>query len=277
MAVKIITSVKNDNIKRVMSLNTGGKRRKLKLFPIEGRKEIAHAFNSGIDICEVYYCPEILADDEALSEYPGMLDAISSSVEQIYEVSAAVYNKIAYRSNVEGLYAVARYPKKQPDIAALPEDPLILVIEGVEKPGNLGAMLRTADGAGVDMVLVADNGGTDLYNPNAIRSSLGSIFTLEVFCLPLDDVIGLLKESGVNIVLTSPAATKSIWEVDYTGATAIVLGSEHAGLPDEWLEQEKCSVYIPMAGKMDSLNVSCSGAVMLYEARRQRIETGSSK
>ncbi len=271
MAVKIITSVKNDNIKRVVSLNTGGKRRKLGLFPIEGRKEIAHAFNSGIDICEVYLCPEILADDEALSEYPGMLDAISSSVDHIFEVSASVYNKIAYRSNVEGIYAVARYPEKEPAMEALPENPLILVIEGVEKPGNLGAMLRTADGAGVDMVLVADNGGTDLYNPNAIRSSLGSIFTLEVFCLPLAEVIALLKESGVQIVLTSPAATKSLWEVDYCRPTAIVLGSEHTGLPDEWLQEEKNSVYIPMVGQMDSLNVSCSGAIMLYEARRQRI------
>ena len=270
MSVKQITSLKNDNIKRVIALNTGGKRRKFGLFPIEGRKEIAHAFNSGLDICEVYLCPEVLADDEALSGYPGMLDAISSSVEQIFEVPSHIYNKIAYRKNVEGIYAVARYPAKQPDIAALPENPLILVIEGVEKPGNLGAMLRTADGAGVDMVLVADNGGTDLYNPNAIRSSLGSIFTLNVFCLPLSDVIALLKDSGVQIVLTSPAATKSLWEVDYCRGTAVVLGSEHTGLPEEWLQEEKNSVYIPMAGKMDSLNVSCSGAIMLYEARRQR-------
>ncbi len=270
MSADKITSLKNDLVKKVISLSGGNKRRKAGLFVLEGRKEIAHALNAGIEVVEVFICPEILADDDAVSEYPGLIDALAESTDRIHEVTAPVYAKIAYRGKVEGLVALAEYPSARPEMASLPEKPLILVIEGVEKPGNLGAILRTADGAGVDMVLVADNGGTDLYNPNVIRSSVGAVFTLNVFCMPLDEVIAFLKESGVKVVLTSPDATRSFWEVDYCGATAIVLGSEHAGLPKQWLNNEKLSVYIPMAGDMDSLNVSCSAAITLYEACRQR-------
>ncbi len=265
-----ITSLKNDIVKKVISLGDGTKRRKAGQFVLEGRKEIAHALNAGIEIAEFFYCPGIIADEEAMSEYPGLLDAVSASTVNIYEVTPQVYEKLAYRSKVEGLVAVANYPDFTPDFGSLPADPLILVVEGVEKPGNLGAILRSADGAGVDMVLVADNGGTDLYNPNVIRSSVGAIFTVPTFSMPPDQVISLLNANGVRIVLTSPDATTSFWEVDYRGAVALVLGSEHTGLPKNWLASNLLSVYIPMAGKMDSLNVSCSAAIMLYEAGRQR-------
>ncbi len=268
-AIKI-TSLKNDLVKKVIALSEGNKRRKAGQFVIEGRKEIAHALNAGIQITDFFYCPGIIADDEALSEYPGLLDAVSCSTHRVYEVTPQVYNKIAYRGKVEGLVAIAEYPNFEPDFEGMGDSPLILVVEGVEKPGNLGAILRTADAAGVDLVLVADNGGTDIYNPNVIRSSLGSVFTLKVFALSIEGVIDVLKTNKVKTVLTSPDATRSFWQADYTGPTAIVLGSEHDGLPKYWLESEKTSVYIPMAGLMDSLNVSVSAAVMLYEARRQR-------
>lgn len=254
-------------------MGEGTKRRKAGLFVLEGRKEIAHALNAGIGIVEFFFCPEIIADDEAVSEYPGLLDAVSSSTADIYQVTPQIYEKIAYRGKVEGMIAIATYPEQKPDFSKLPANPLILVVEGVEKPGNLGAILRSADGAGVDMVLIADNGGTDLYNPNVIRSSVGAIFTVPTFCLPLDSVISLLNDNTVRIVLTSPDATTSFWQIDYNGPVAIVLGSEHAGLPQNWLSSRLLSVYIPMAGKMDSLNVSCSAAIMLYEARRQRTST----
>lgn len=270
MAAIKITSLKNDLVKKYLTLSEGNKRRKAGEFVIEGRKEIAHALNVGIQITDFFYCPGIIADEEALSEYPGLIDAVSNSTHNVYEVTPQVYDRIAYRGKVEGLAAIAEYPDFKPDFAELGDNPLVLVVEGVEKPGNLGAILRTADAAGVDMVLIADNGGTDIYNPNVIRSSLGAVFTLKVFALPVDDVIEVLRANKVKTVLTSPDATSSFWQADYTGPTAIVLGSEHEGLPKYWLESEKTSVYIPMAGLMDSLNVSVSAAVMLYEARRQR-------
>ncbi|MBI9017911.1 MAG: RNA methyltransferase [Phycisphaerae bacterium] len=227
-------------------------------FIIEGYKEFIHARNAGIIFSAIIHCPGINP------YYSHQYDC------ELIEVTPEVYEKIAYRGKTEGLLAIAKIPETTIDNLKLKDDCLILIAQGVEKPGNLGALLRTADAVGVDAMIVADNVGIDIYNPNAVRASLGALFTVPTFVLSIDQTCNWLKQNNIKAILTSPDATTNYTDIDYKGRTAIILGSEHDGLPTDWLSQADQKVTIPMNGKMDSLNVSCSAAILLYEALRQR-------
>lgn len=183
-------------------------------------------------------------------------------------VSEYVFERLAYRKQ-GGVVAVAVMPKIKVEAWRLGESPLVLVVEGVEKPGNLGALLRTADGAGVDAVIITD-AEVDVYHPNVVRASLGALFTVRVGMMDITEARGWLRERQMQVIVAMPGAGEIYTQVDYMEGTAMVLGSEAAGVKQEWIESGARAVRIPMLGKMDSLNVSCSGAVLMYEALRQR-------
>ncbi len=255
----IITSNANPLIKRIIGLQQKKQQRyEQNCFVIEGRKEIDCAREGGIEFEAIVHCPDIYDDFYHQDDC------------SLWQVSAGVYEKIAYRGNVEGLIAIAKIPSGSIESLLLPKNPLILVAQGLEKPGNLGALLRTADAAGVNALIVAGDNTVDIYNPNVVRASIGAIFTVPTFALSLEQTRLWLEKNKIKAVLTCPQATDNYTNIDYNVGVAIVLGSEHDGLPDSWLSQADCKVKIPMLGQMDSLNVSCSAAIMLYEALRQR-------
>lgn len=259
-----ITSAQNPKIKQLLQLQQkSSERRKTGLFVIEGQRELMHCLSVGFEIDTLFVCPEI----------SGPLPA---DIEQIdcrrYDVTAALYEKIAYRGGTEGV--VAQMKTRTLSLADLhltdkDHAPLIVVLESVEKPGNLGAVLRSADAAGVDAVIVCDP-LTDLYNPNLIRSSIGAIFTVPCVACSTTECIAFLKEHGVSILTAQLQDSKLYYDTDMTCATAIVMGTEATGLTDEWRQAADAHIRIPMLGKLDSLNVSVSAAILMYEAVRQR-------
>jgi len=240
------------------------------VFLIEGEKELLHAMRAQVSLEAILYCPELVRGNRKLNN-PEEINRRAGHTVRVEQINEAVYDKIAYRGRVQGIIAMAYIPKIVVDQIKLSSQPLILVVQGVEKPGNLGALLRTADGAGVELVIVLqDEGGVDIYNPNVVRASLGAIFTVPVVVMTSRQVEDFLTAIKVPMVLTTPEAQKDYTLVDYTGAVAVVLGSEKEGLPEQWLQNKANQISIPMCGQMDSLNVSCSGAIILYEAVRQR-------
>jgi TrmH family RNA methyltransferase len=269
----MITSAQNPLVKRLVSLQ---EKKRLRLqegvFLIEGERELLHALAGGIEFETVFYCLELLvgnAELNSMESLAGRFSIGSTGAVELVQVSPRVYGKIALRENTGGIVGVAKIPRRDIYKLQLSKNPLVLVVAGVEKPGNLGALLRTADGAGVEVVIVCD-GEVDLYNPNVVRSSLGALFTVPTFPLSWEETGQWLQENRILMIFTSPAVEKDYTEEDYTGAVAIFLGSEKGGLPSEWLRKKASQVKIPMRGQMDSLNVSCSGAIVLYEAVRQR-------
>jgi len=274
----MITSLQNPLIKRIVAFKDKKHREREGVFLIEGEKEILHALSQGISLETLIYCSDLLRFNkdlntiEHINEY--LMGGQSGQV-KLVEADQRVYAKIAYRDKAEGLVAIAHLPKRDIEEMLLAQNPLILVIWGVEKPGNLGALLRTADGAGTDAVIVCNEGGVDLYNPNVVRGSLGALFTVPTYEMSLANTLDWLRQKQVTIVLTSPNATMDYTQPDYSGAVAIVLGSEKQGLPELLLQQDITQVKIPMLGRMDSLNVSCSGAILLYEVLRQRKTTNN--
>ncbi len=269
----MITSTKNPLIKKYLALRDKKDRSLYKLFTIEGEKEILHAVKNGIVLDTVLFTPELMKGNQQLRS----AGSIQSFIEQqpkprpgMMELSSSAYRKIAYRQNVEGIAVLAKLPERNLGNLNLSDNPLLLILHNIEKPGNLGALLRTADGAGVDAVLVISETGADLYNPNVIRASLGAIFTLPVLSVDLKTLRDWLKARHITTVMTTPDTDQPYSAADLTGPIAIVLGSEDEGLPHNWLAEESCLVNIPMRGQMDSLNVSCAGAIVLYEAIRQR-------
>jgi RNA methyltransferase, TrmH family len=272
----MITSLQNPLIKRVVALRDRKNRDKQRVFLIEGRKEIQCALSNGISPEMLFYCPDILnsnagrkATCAGLSPHLFPDDNQKDDFRQV-AVPPRVYAKIAYREKVGGLVLVAHTPDRRIEHLKLSGNPFILIVQGVEKPGNLGAMLRIADGAGVDAVIIVKGRGVDLYNPNVVRSSLGSLFTVKTFAMSLDKTMDWLTANQIKIVLSSPSAQQYYTDIDYTGPVAVVVGSEKEGLPQRLLDQNVTTVKIPMCGQMDSLNVSCSGAVLMYEVLRQR-------
>ncbi len=262
--IKKITSTSNQTIKGLLHLQKSNERKSRNLIVIEGIRELNLAVVAGFQIQSLFYCPEIVDK----TEWETLSKKLSSNVE-INELTAEVFNKIAYRNDCGGVVALS-IPKilKLSDIK-LSKNPLIIVLETVEKPGNLGAILRTADAANYDAVLVCDN-QTDIYNPNVIRSSLGCIFTNQVVSCTSEEAIRWMKEKKIRIYSTALTATKSYHQTDYTLPTAIVMGSEANGLTDLWLKESDKLIKIPMRGKVDSMNVSASAAIVMYEALRQR-------
>ena len=276
-----ITSIQNPKIKHIALLQQkSAERRKSGLFIVEGQRELGHCLAAGYDIDSIYVLEsqyESLFSDNATR---ATVDADGNvSLGDIYNkvkvntVTPQVYEKIAYRGSTEGILAVVK--TKQHNLAGLklPDNPLVIVLEGVEKPGNLGAILRTADAAGVDAVLVCDP-LTDLYNPNLIRSAIGAIFTVPVATCTSEECISYLKDKGIKILTAQLQDSLLYYDQDMTVATAIVMGTESTGLTDIWRNAADAHIRIPMLGKLDSLNVSVSTAVLVYEAVRQRGKSG---
>ena len=259
-----ITSVHNPLIKNVLLLREKSRERKEQdLFIIEGLREFNLAISGGFSIRSVFYCPELLPPEEVKK-------AIGISLNSgLNEVSRQVYNRMAYRNDAEGIIALARPQHYGLNDLTLSSNPLILKLEALEKPGNLGAVLRTADAAGLDAVIICDP-LTDVYNPNAVRSSIGCIFTVPVAVSSTKETLDWLRSNGITSYATSPDAGLYYHNCDFRGPTAFVMGTESTGLSEQWLTTTDHSVKIPMNGKIDSMNVSVSAAIVIFEARRQR-------
>lgn len=258
-----ITSAQNPKIKYLLELSSKSKaRRECGLFVVEGRREIEHCLEGGYELSSVFYCPEIL---------PELPAGIDESI--VFELSSSVYGKVAYREGTEGIIAEVRSKSLGLDgLAALldgKENPLLMVLESVEKPGNLGAVLRSADAAGADAVLICDP-LTDIYNPNLIRASIGAVFTVPVIACSSEDAIRWLQQRGFAILTAQLQDSSLYYDCNMTGATAIVMGTESTGLSDQWRRAATAHIRIPMLGRLDSLNVSVSAAILLFEAIRQR-------
>lgn len=256
-----ITSTQNPKIKSLLALEKPRERRKQQLFIIEGKKEIKFALEAGYHIGNLFFC----ADMVGLSE----LQSLGLDDKLLIPVSKEVFDKIAVRENSGGVIAVAEMKVHELNQITLSNTPLILILEGVEKPGNLGAILRTADAAGVDAVIICDP-QTDFYNPNVIRSSLGCVFTKQIAAATSEETIHWLKKNKISIYCTYLKASKSYDQTDFTKPCAIVMGTEATGLSDGWVKNSDANIIIPMQGKIDSMNVSTSCAVVVFEARRQR-------
>lgn len=265
--IKSITSTSNPLVKKVVQLTEKAKfRKEYGLFVVEGIREITMALKGGFEIRTLLYNPDIIGFDKIMR----MGDFEVKNLE-IIEINDVVYDKIAYREGTEGV--IGLFSSKETDIKTVSlasKNPLILVAEAPEKPGNIGALLRTADAAGVDLFIIA-NPNTDLYNPNIIRASLGSVFTTKVVASITDDVIAWLRKNNIEIYCAL-LSNKSVpyFETDFKGPCAIVLGTESEGLSEEWVKNADKNIIIPMHGTVDSMNVSVSGAILVFEALRQR-------
>lgn len=255
-----ITSARNERIRQVLELQEKSRtRRALGLFVVEGRRELEHCLEAGYEIDSVFWCPEILPElpQELIGDVP------------VSELTAELYGKIAYRGGTEGLVARVKSRPHTLEDLALKENPLIVVLESVEKPGNLGAVFRSADAAGADAVIICDP-LTDLYNPNLIRSSIGGVFTVQSAVCDSASAISWLKARGMKILTAQLQDSSWYYDVDMKGGTAIVIGTEATGLTEQWREAADAHIRIPMLGALDSLNASVSAAILLFEAVRQR-------
>ena len=263
-----ITSLTNPRVKAAVRLRDRRERDATGLTIVDGAREILRALDAGVRVETAFVAPDLLRSPDALT-----VDARLHGWPATIEVSAAVLAKVAFGERSDGVVAIVETPSLTLADLALPDDPLVVVVEGVEKPGNLGAVLRTADAAGVNVVIAVDP-RTDLFNPNAIRASIGTIFALPVIAATSAEVVAWLTARGIRPLATVVEATTTYTDVDFRGPVAIVLGSEAAGLSDAWHTSEVSPIAIPMLGLADSLNVSIAAAVVLFEAVRQRTAPG---
>ena len=261
----VLTSFANPRVKAAGALRDRRQRDRTGLTLIDGARELRRALEAGVTVVEAFVCEPLLAGPDARAVF----DRLRANGTTLHTTSEPVFAKLAFGERAEGIVAVVRIPTTRLDDLALPPVPLIVVIEGVEKPGNVGALLRSADGAGVDAVVVASP-RTDLFNPNAIRASAGTIFSVPLAVAATADVIAWLRARSIRIVATRVEAERLYTATNLRGPVAIVVGAEDDGLTDAWTGPEVDAVRLPMLGVADSLNVSVSGAVLLYEARRQR-------
>ena len=230
-------------------------------FLIEGQREIDLALKGGYEIETILFLPGLFSEEQ--------LNNITNKQLNIIEISKEVYQKLAYRDTTEGIIAVAKTKSLALKDLKLSKNPLILIAEGLEKPGNLGAILRTADAANIDAVIIA-NPRTDLYNPNIVRSSVGCLFTRQIAVGTSEEIIAFLKENNINFYSATLQNSTSYHTQDYTKPTALVVGTEATGLTEIWREESTSNVIIPMKGEIDSMNVSVAAAILLFEAKRQR-------
>lgn len=270
MRIENITSAQNPKIKALLELQEKSKaRKKAGLFVVEGKRELIHCIEAEYEPHTLFVCMEILGE-KGLDEILGAIEEnFCGSRYPIIEIPQHLYDKVAYRGGTEGVIAEMHCKDLSLDNIKLKEDPLIVVLESVEKPGNLGAVLRSADASGVDAVIVCDP-LTDMYNPNLIRSSIGAIFTVPVATATSQDTIKWLKSMGVRIYTAQLQDSEWYYDTDMKGATAIVMGTEATGLTDSWRQAAEAHIKIPMLGRLDSLNVSVSAAILMFEAVRQR-------
>ena len=259
--MELITSTKNPKLRLLLELQQkSSERRKRGLFVVEGQRELQHCIEAGFEVDTLFICPDLLSEQVKLPE------------SKCVELSKEVYEKVAYRGSTEGLIAEVKVREnglgqlaRQIDL----ESPLIVVLESVEKPGNLGAVLRSADAAGVDAVIVCDP-LTDLYNPNLIRSSIGAIFSVPVATCTSEECIAFLKANKIQILTAQLQDSELYYNTPMTGPTALVMGTESTGLTNQWREAADAHIRIHMLGRLDSLNVSVSAAILMFEAVRQR-------
>ena len=266
-AMSDITSLQNPRVKDAVRLRDGRHRQRRRRFLIDGIREINRARDGRIELVEVFICFEKCTTRRQAQVLTGMLGDFGNA--DIFYVSGPVFEKLAFGDRSEGVVAVAATPPTGLAGLNLPDNPLVIVLEGVEKPGNLGAVLRSADGAGADLLVMA-NGRTDLYNPNAIRASLGTIFTTQVASITTAATIDWLRRTNLAIFAARVDGSLPYTQADYRGPSAIVLGSEAKGLSSAWSADDVTPIRLPMLGSADSLNVSATAAVLLYEALRQR-------
>jgi len=263
--VKTITSLTNPSVKKVLSLRDHKERQKTGLMIIEGVREVAQALKAFVELQAVYVCYELLnsKDDRVI------LQGAQKKNIPIIETTKIVFAKIAYGQRHEGLLAVGHQPHRSLAQLRFKDIPLLVVVERIEKPGNLGAILRGCDGAGVDGLIVCD-GRTDIYNPNVVRASLGTVFTVPVIESSVQETFDFLNEKRIKIYTTRVDTQKIYTKADFRSPLAFILGSEEQGLSDFWRQQNVEDIKIPMLGAADSLNVSATAAILVYEIQRQR-------
>lgn len=258
MKAEYISSLQNPKVKNLVKLIEKSSERKAQnLIVIEGLRELGLAISAGMEIYQLYFCPSIGANENELS------------AQQYFEVSKEVFAKVAYRENSDGYIALLKPRYYTLENLPLRKIPFIIILESVEKPGNLGAITRTADAANIDAVIICDP-RTDIYNPNAIRSSVGCIFTVPIVVSTNEEVKTWLDKKEINHYAAALTATKIYTDVNFKESSAIIMGTEATGLSEFWLNNSTSQIKIPMEGKIDSLNVSISTAVLTFEAKRQR-------
>jgi TrmH family RNA methyltransferase len=260
-----ITSPANARVKQLVALRHRRARDRAGVMLVEGYEELGLALAAGARPITLYVCPDLAGGDAQ-----PMIDRVAGLGAEVVRVSRAVFGKIAYRESPDGWLAVLPQVPAGLNQLRLGSRPLVLVCEGVEKPGNLGAILRTADAAGVAAVVAADP-GTDWGNPNVVRASKGTVFSVPVASAPSAEVLAWIAEMSLSLVAATPDGGTLLTDADLSGPTAIVVGSEARGLPAAWLDRADVRVRIPMFGRADSLNVATSAAILLYEAVRQRL------
>ncbi|MBO5596941.1 MAG: RNA methyltransferase [Bacteroidales bacterium] len=281
MRAETITSAQNPKFKHLLLLQEKSKaRREQGLFVVEGRRELRHCLEAGYKVRTVFVCPEI-ADSSEVMDLLRMIKQATCHSEQaachserseessVMEIPEALYRKAAYRESTEGIIAEVEYKTLGLNDLHLPENPLVMVLESVEKPGNLGAALRSADAAKADAVFICDP-LTDLYNPNLIRASIGAIFTVPTVAVSSEEAIAFLQAHDIQILTAQLQDSSLYYDVDMKRGTALVMGTESTGLTPLWRQAATAHIRIPMLGKLDSLNVSVSAAILLFEAVRQR-------
>lgn len=288
MRSETVTSAQNPKIKELLALQEKSRTRRQKhLFVVEGKRELRHCIEAGFRVRTLFVCREICGDADLEGVLSGIRSADKYSGTQaetgkpgdsadargkelsVIEIPSALYEKVAYRGGTEGVIAEVEYRDRTLDSLVLGKAPLIAVLESVEKPGNLGAVLRSADAAGADAVIICDP-LTDLYNPNLIRASIGAVFSRQVVTASSEDTIKWLKSHDIKIFTAQLQDSVWYYDTDMRGGTAIVMGTEATGLTGIWRDAADAHIRIPMLGQLDSLNVSVSAAILLYEAVRQR-------
>jgi TrmH family RNA methyltransferase len=264
---RVLAGPSNPRIKAAARLRDRRARESTGLTIVDGAREVRRAFDAGVEVVEAFVCEPLLAGRDARAA----LDAIVAAEVPTTSTTETAFAKLAFGDRAEGLIVVVRTPTRRLEDLRLSTDPLLVVVEGVEKPGNVGAILRSADGAGADAV-VAASPRTDLANPNVIRASAGTIFSVPLAAAPTDAVIAWLRANGIRIVAARVDTGTCYTDADLTGPLALALGSEADGLTSAWQSPDIEAIRLPMHGIADSLNVSVTAAVLLYEARRQRGE-----
>lgn len=260
--MKQITSIQNPLIKSLVLLQEKAKARKQSgTFLIEGKREIELAIKGNYQLETILFLPELITENE--------INKLVKSKVELIEITKEVYQKLAYRDTTEGILAIAKTKTLSLNDLKLPDNALVLVMESIEKPGNIGAMLRTCDAANIDAVIIA-NPKTDLYNPNIVRSSVGCLFTNQIASDTTENVIQFLKDKKIAIFGATLQNSNFYHTQDYTTASALVVGTEATGLTQAWRDNATQNIIIPMQGEIDSMNVSVASAILLFEAKRQR-------
>jgi TrmH family RNA methyltransferase len=293
MSPELLTSAQNPKVKRLLALQKDSSlRREAGIFVVEGRRELGHCLAAGFTVDTVFVCPELCGDGSvngrgplarkgqwegwSKAEVSGKTDPETlpsptgaESRVKVFEVSKEVYERIAYRGSTEGVIAEVFTRNLSLEDLHLPDNPLIAVLESVEKPGNLGAVLRSADAAGADALLICDP-LTDIYNPNVIRASIGAVFTVPTVACTSAEAINWLKRNKIRILTAQLQDSSAYYDCDMRQGTALVMGTESTGLSQAWRAAADAHIRIPMLGRLDSLNVSVSASILLFEAVRQR-------